>query len=37
MFFTEIPSNCRNLCPHVNKGGDPNVTDENIGLIDPAY
>ena len=37
MLLTEIPGNYRNLCPYVNKGIDPNVSDENIGLIDPTY
>ena len=37
MLFTEIPSNCRNLFPYVDKGSDPNVTNENISLIDPTY
>ena len=37
MLFTEITNNHGNICPNVDKSCDPNVTDENTGLIDPNY
>ena len=35
LLFTEVPSNGGNMCSGISESSNPNVTYENISLIDP--